>query len=229
MLTGREDCNPSASYLSTVACGANAVELVNANAGGGLQTWAITPTPAPPPVVEAPFVPYFTNGTYTIVNRGRTTCGADFSYNDCTGNTATFLSTTPGERLPGCACSDPREVHDPKTGLLPAGHRGGPCHSSVSEASLRTKGLKPYMLLPTGIWQFAYLPNALFPNTYELLPLTRSQQCGPAYLSTQSCGGNGIDIYNQVSPACAKQRCCSAVPAITTLLHLWVAPAAVLD
>ena len=132
MLTGREDCNPSASYLSTVACGANTVELVNANAGGGLQTWAITPTPAPPPVVEAPFVPYFTNGTYTIVNRGRPTCGADFSYNDCTGNTATFLSTTPGERLPGCACSDPCKVHGPKAGLLHAGHCRGPCCSAVS-------------------------------------------------------------------------------------------------
>ena len=85
------------------------------------------------------------------------------------------------------------------------------------------------MLPPTGIWQFAYLPNALFPNTYELLPLTRSQQCGPAYLSTQSCGGNGIDIYNQVSPTYSKPRCCSAVPATATLLRLRVAPAAVLD
>ena len=104
VLTGREDCDPLAPYLGTVACGANTVSLVSADAGGGLQTWTFTPTPTPTIVPQPPFVPYFANGTYSIFNTGRPTCANGLAYDACTVDADVFLNATASMLLP-CSCA----------------------------------------------------------------------------------------------------------------------------
>ena len=96
ILTGREDCNPQASFLSTVACGSTTVAMASANGGAGLQTWTLTAVPRPPPTPQTPFVPIFANGIYSIANNGLATCSNLVNYDACGTDNAVILANTAG-------------------------------------------------------------------------------------------------------------------------------------
>ena len=97
ILTGREDCNPQATFLGTVACGANTVGMTTANAGNGLQTWTVTAIPTPPaPPLQPPFQQILPNGLYTLSNDGRPTCANLVNYDTCATGNGVFMNTIAG-------------------------------------------------------------------------------------------------------------------------------------
>ena len=54
-----------------------------ANAGNGLQTWTLTAVTPPTFPAQAPFVPYFSNATYTVNNNGRAACTNGLNTSTC--------------------------------------------------------------------------------------------------------------------------------------------------